>query len=118
MKKPLVLVLLSLLLPLASSQPAFAGGKVYTIHNKLQWPIVVTFTAQCRPYSFKHTIGAHATGTFDTACGSAGMDVVTTPLGHAHCWNNLRFVFQMKFNVMPTNFGTQGCIINTIAPGL
>ena len=123
MRRAFVLVLLGLLLPLASSQPAFASGRVYTIHNKLEWPIVVTFSTQaCKPYSFQHTIGARATGTVTATCGVAGIDVVATsggkPIARHHCWSNVRYLIGYNFNVMPA-IGAMGyCTVNSVAPGL
>jgi hypothetical protein len=123
MKKALF-VLLTLVLPLAWSQPAFAN-KVYTIHNKTDYPIIVTFSTQgCKPYSYSNNILPKSTRTINTPCGTAGIDVVmvssTTPpfTRHGHCWSNVRYVIAFNFNVMPASGAMGYCTVNTIAPGL
>lgn len=122
MRRAFALVVLSLLLPLASSLPAIAS-KVYTIHNKLEWPIVVTFSTQaCKPYSFQHSIGAKTTGTITAACGTLQIDVVPTsggkPLAHHHCWSNVRYYPGYNFNIMPASSVMGYCTVNAVAPGL
>ena len=117
-------VLLSLVLPLAWSQPAFANAsKNYTIHNKTDSAAVVTFSTQaCKPYSFSKTIGAKSTGTITAPCGAAEINVVlhaspTNPHG-GRCSSNVRYVFGLNFNVMPAVAVMGYCTINSIAPGL
>ena len=123
MKKALF-VLLSLVLPLAWSQPAFANAsKNYTIHNKTDSAAVVTFSTQaCKPYSYSKTIGAKSTGTITAPCGTSTIDVVlrassTNPHG-GHCWSNVKYLFGLNFNVMPASAVMGHCTVNSIAPGL
>jgi hypothetical protein len=123
MKKALF-VLLSLVLPLAWSQPAFAN-KIYTIHNKTDYPIIVTFSTQgCNPYSYSNNILPKSTRTIDTPCGTAGIEVVMVggtmqhPTRHGSCWANVKYVVAFNFNLMPASAAQGYCTVNTIAPGL
>ena len=123
MKRAFVLVLLSLVLPLVSSQPALARGKVYTFHNNLPYAIVVTFSTQaCKPNSFSHTFAAKSAGTMTAACGTSSIDVVAVSGGkaipHHHCWINTTYLIDFKFNVNPASAVVGNCTINAVAPGL
>lgn len=94
-------MVLTLILPLAWSQPAFAN-KVYTIHNKTDYPIIVTFSTQgCKPYSYSNNILPKSARTTNTPCGTAGIDVVTlggaiaVPTRHGSCSANVRYVIAL-----------------------
>ena len=121
MKRAFVLVLLSLLLPLASSRPAFAGGKVYTIHNKTDYPIIVTFSTQaCKPYSYSNNLVPRSTRTIDTPCGTAEIDVVmvggtiSAPTRHGHCSSNVKNYPGYAFNIMPASAAMGSCTVNAV----
>jgi hypothetical protein len=116
--------MLSMLFVLASSQPAFAAGKTYTIHNYLKDPITVTLSGSpCsfggQPTTSSGRVNANSTGTVPSKCGASEINVVTiakpgTP--GAKCWLNVHLLIGLTYNVKPAPQGMNGCTVNSVAP--